>query len=92
MCSLIYRNIKSSNIYKNGPGELSLSYKLKNFPDPIFDPNAGKIISLQDKAKESLGGAELKAPVVRVNTTVAVARPRPSSGGASSSGGGGGGI
>ena len=38
----------SSSIYKFGNGELSLSYKLKDFADPIYGFKAGEIISLQD--------------------------------------------
>jgi len=78
----------SSNLYKNGSGQLSLSLNLKNFENPIIGSNAGKIISLADKATESLGGIEFKPPqIIIVKPVVVVSTPTN----VSSSGGGGGG-
>ena len=81
---------KSSKIYKNGLGELSLSNKLKDFKGPvIYGSNAGLIISLQAQLEEQLGGTEFIPPKIVIKTQSVSAVSSPARGGGGSASGGG---
>ena len=81
---------KSSKIYKNGLGELSLSNKLKDFKGPvIYGSNAGLIISLQAQLEEQLGGTEFIPPKIVIKTPSVSAVSSPARGGGGSASGGG---
>ena len=74
----------SSSIYKFGNGELSLSYKLKDFSDPIYGFKAGEIISLQDIFESSV--TEFVPPKIVIKTASVSPVSSPVAGGGAAGG------
>ena len=75
----------SSSIYKFGNGELSLSYKLKDFSDPIYGFKAGEIISLQDIFESSVTEFVPPKIVIKVPSVSPVSSPGAGGGAAGGS-------